>query len=352
MKKCSTAALLLAASLGMPAHAGQSCEFAPDAPDEHRIQRGDTLWDIASLFLQNPWCWTRVWESNREQVANPHRIYPGQRIVLDRQAGRLRTIGPGATAPTGGRPAEVRLTPLARSSALPTAQAIPVVSPSLLEGAVRFRLVTATAIANAARIVGLADGRRMAGPGDTVLVEGMLRPGTDYEVVRPLGPVRDPDHRHTLALPLLRIGVAGEQQLHTAGLYHVRIGSARAEITAGDLLLPLPAPRTTPSELLPAAACNGKVAALLREGERGGKGDVVLINRGREAGLDSGSLVAVTKHVRIGADDSHPASTAISRPSATLLVFDVHAQSALALVLQSEDTISAGDSLGTLPAPD
>ncbi len=354
MKKCSTAALLLAAALSVPtAHAGRACEFLPGAPVVHRVQPGDTLWGIASLFLQDPWCWTRVWEGNREQVANPHRIYPGQRIVLDRQAGRLRTIagGPAAGVPTS-TPAEVRLGPAARVVATPQPQAIPAVAPALLQSAARFRLVTAAAIAAAPRIRGFADGRHIAGPGDRALVDGEVAPGSVFEVMRVLGPVSDTANAAAPALPLLRIGTASYLRRHEAGLYHLLIGPTRAEVMAGDLLMHAPASTATVTTLRPAPACAGKIIALLNEGERGGPGDIVLLEPGRGAGLDSGSLVAVTRQVRIDPDDPRQASHAITEPVATLLVFDTLEHRALALVLQGKDAVGPGDAIGALPAPD
>src|SRR5450830_62137 len=66
------------------------CAFRPNAPDQHLVVKGDTLWDISGKFLERPWCWPTVWGMNREEIANPHWIYPGQIIWFDRAAGRLR----------------------------------------------------------------------------------------------------------------------------------------------------------------------------------------------------------------------------------------------------------------------
>ncbi|MEM9209584.1 MAG: LysM peptidoglycan-binding domain-containing protein, partial [Pseudomonadota bacterium] len=55
--------------------------IAPGAPDQYTVQQGDTLWDIASTFLSDPWYWPEVWYVN-PQVENPHLIYPGDVLAL------------------------------------------------------------------------------------------------------------------------------------------------------------------------------------------------------------------------------------------------------------------------------
>ena len=80
MKKFITAAFMLALPSTQTHAAAPLCEFQAHAPDSHVVTAGDNLWDIAEKFLQNPWCWPKVWDQNRESVNNPHKIYPGQTI--------------------------------------------------------------------------------------------------------------------------------------------------------------------------------------------------------------------------------------------------------------------------------
>jgi hypothetical protein len=57
---------------------------------EHVVKRGDTLWDIARAYLNNPFLWPLIYEANRQVVENPHRIYPAERLVIPPLPGELR----------------------------------------------------------------------------------------------------------------------------------------------------------------------------------------------------------------------------------------------------------------------
>ena len=52
----------------------------------YTIQKGDTLWDLSRKFSDSAWLWPEMWQENN-QIANPHRIYPGERIRLYRRKG-------------------------------------------------------------------------------------------------------------------------------------------------------------------------------------------------------------------------------------------------------------------------
>ncbi|MDD1795555.1 LysM peptidoglycan-binding domain-containing protein [Enterovibrio sp. ZSDZ42] len=64
-----------------------SIEVAKDAPSSYTVRKGDTLWDIAGIYLSNPWQWPKLWKQNPD-IENPHLIYPGDVLRLNWASGK------------------------------------------------------------------------------------------------------------------------------------------------------------------------------------------------------------------------------------------------------------------------
>ena len=336
----------------------KACHFTDDAPELHRVVRGDTLWDIAARFLHDPWCWPRVWDGNRDAITNPHLIYPGQQIRFDRTRGQL-TVASGDD-PSDALPV-VRLAPAKRAEMMAMAP-VPLLASTWLALVQRTPLMSAAEVAQAPRIVALSAERRMAGAGDLVYARSNVRDDTgsalqrlrSAELRRPLAPVIDPDNGQQIALATRRVGSADWLRGTPDGVQTMQVTEATEEVMTGDVLVDLLPPQAARPGIAPhaASAMHGRIAAVLHDGRWATLHDIVALNRGARHGLDAGSVVNVVRPVRIRAHESpqaSPAASGIDEPVATLLVVDVLDHAALAIVMRAQEPFTTG---ATVVSPD
>ena len=148
-------------------------ELAPNAPDRYTVKRGDTLWDLSSMYLTSPWRWPELWGMNKDQIKNPHLIYPGQELVLIKSTGARACRSPGtASRPIGKLEPRIRDLDAQRL-------AIPSIPNSLIEPFLSQPLVLERgALDGAARIVATQEGRVFVGRGDDAYARGIASNAT------------------------------------------------------------------------------------------------------------------------------------------------------------------------------
>ncbi|MCE2911790.1 MAG: LysM peptidoglycan-binding domain-containing protein [Pseudomonadota bacterium] len=344
------------------ADAGVALEdLAPNAPDSHTVQRGDTLWGISTMFLKSPWRWPELWGMNLEQVANPHLIYPGQVLVLEKSAGRARlrmaTAGDPAVAsvPAAGT---VKLSPRVRSELLENGAiaSVPLnlIGPFLNEAVV----FEGNELDGAPRIVATQEGRVVISRGETAYVRGDLAGARDFRLFRELRPLADPLTREVLGYEGRYVGTAefvraGEDTVGPNGKPLVvpatfRITSTRLEAGVGDRLSPVPQ-----QELVayvprpPAGQVEGRVIGIYGDGLNAGQNHVVAINRGRRDGMERGNVLALWRAGRDAADTTvRGQRTAMRLPDerhGLLFVFRVFDRVSYALILDVLEPVQRGD---------
>ena len=283
-------------------------ELAPNAPDAYTVQRGDTLWGISGLFLKTPWRWPELWGMNLEQIRNPHLIFPGQMLVLEKVDGRARLrVAQGV----GGEPTNtVKLSPRVRSELLESGAiaAIPLnlIGPFLNEAVV----FDDNALEAAPRIVATQEGRVMVSRGETAYVRGDLGGARDFRLFRELQPLVDPDSREVLGYEGRFVGTAeyvrpGEMRPVAEGKSVVvpasfRITSTRLEAGVGDRLSPVPQQEEVayvPHP--PASPVQGRIVSIYGEGLRAGQNQVVALNRGKRDGIERGHVLAPVSYTHL-----------------------------------------------------
>src|SRR5262245_15955889 len=103
LRKSITTLILLVSAAAWAQAPTAPLAIKPDAPDRYIVVPGDTLWGISQRYTDSPWRWPELWNMNKDQIRNPHLIYPGYVLILDRERGQLTIAQPVPTQP--GQPA-------------------------------------------------------------------------------------------------------------------------------------------------------------------------------------------------------------------------------------------------------
>lgn len=263
--------------------AAKPLELAADAPERHIVVPGDTLWGISSKFLKDPFRWPELWKMNAEQVRNPHRIYPGQVLVLDRSGadptlkiGNLVKLGP-----------EVRVeVPPREIPAIPASAIEPFLSQPLVINAGDFD--------SAPRIVATQESRVFTGTGDLIYATNNADPQIKrWHVFRPGRPLKDPENNEILGIEAVYLGSArpaGER----ADVLPLEITSVKQEIGRGDYLVPAERPEVMSYvPHAPTQDINGRVMLIYGGVGEAATNSVVSLSRGKADGLEVGHVLAI-----------------------------------------------------------
>jgi len=258
----------------------------PDAPDRYTVVPGDTLWSIAQRFTDSPWRWPELWNMNKDDIKNPHRIYPGNVIVLDRARGRLAVEG------------TVQLSPRIRAES--TARTvIPSIPPSAIEPFLARPLVIEyDGLDRAPTIVAAEGSRVILESGSRAFVRGMGDSKEATWFVYRRGPALiEPDSKTTLGYEAIYLGTARVTRAGEPTV--VQLTSVTQEVGIGDKLVPAGRPEV-PSYAphAPNSPVQGRVMSIYGGGAKlgeAGSGTVIAINLGRAQGMEVGHVVALSR---------------------------------------------------------
>lgn len=350
-------------------------DLAPNAPDLYTVKSGDTLWAISRLYLKTPWRWPELWGMNLQDIRNPHRIYPGQQLHLDKINGRA-TLRSSQNTSDGPPTDTLKISPRTRSGSL-SDSAIPTLMPSAIEPFLTEALIVdETTFEVAPRIVATQEGRVLLSRGDRAYARGEYSGGNasgiplstedgqslDYRVFRNATPLKDPTTQAILGYEAHYVGKAklirGESTIQTEGKdgkaqlemvpATIDIVGTKEEIRVGDRLIAEP-----PRELLsyaphaPALPTAGQVVSVYGDSVAfAAENQIVVINRGLEDGLDRGTVVAILRDGQRLTDKTDSARPPMKLPNernGLMMVFRAFDRLSYALVLQVTDPIRVGD---------
>ena len=347
-------------------------QLAANAPDTYSVKRGDTLWAISGLFLKSAWRWPELWGMNLDDIQNPHLIYPGQALYLDKSDGRA-TLRLRRDA-SGIAPMEtVRLSPRTRyetlaSDALPTLKSH-LIEPFLAEPVI----LEQDGLSRAPRIVATQEGRVLLtrgdrayarGEGDQTLLDDPGKKQKTFRIFRSATPLKDPLTGEILGYEAQYVGkamlVRGEgtqESIDKDGRTRdelvpatIDIVAAKEEMRVGDRLLPEP-----PQQLLsyipraPGSAVDARVISVYGNAvANAGQNQVVAINRGIRDGLEVGHVMAIQKDGARLIDKTDPARAEMKLPderNGLIMVFRTFERVSYALILEITDGVKVGDRL-------
>ena len=326
---------LAATTLFLTSWAHAAPELRSDHPERYTVVKGDTLWDISARFLNNPWYWPEIWHVN-PQVANPHLIYPGDRLALVYIDGKPR-LTKVATSDV------VRLSPQVRSEPIDTP--IPAIPLDAIGSFLTdTRIVSPEELNGAPYVLEGEDGRIITGAGDRIYARGD-KPANKVGVFRRSKEFRDPETGEFLGLEARSIG-AGEVTAENGDVLTVNLTTSNQEVRIGDRLL-TNVNRSIATSFVPSAPdqkVEGQMIAVDGGVSQIGQFDVVAINRGTREGLEAGNVMAVLKSGNRVRDPVTGETIELpSERAGLLMVFQAYEKMSDGLVLQASRALAVGD---------
>jgi LysM repeat protein len=344
-----------AAESGRTMATATGVQLTPDAPEEYTVKRGDTLWDISKVYLRDPWYWPEIWYVN-PQVANPHLIYPGDKLRLVYVDGKprlqLAERGENVESGMGGK----RLSPQVRREPLSRAiTAIPYDVIASFTG--RPTLLDKNQLKSAPYVVAMRDEHILAAVGSEIYAMGVgsAAPETRYSIIHVDGEVRDPDNNDLLGYSGTYVGSG---PIATVGEpAKLVLSDSSREALQGDKLFPESTdvnvdfvPHSAPADL------DAKVVAV-RDMTVMGQYQIVALNRGSKAGLEPGHVIALNQRGDVVRDRyakgglSASAGTTFFSKKVQLppervgvaMVYKTYDQMSFALIMEATHEVRRGD---------
>ncbi|KZN60451.1 LysM peptidoglycan-binding domain-containing protein [Pseudoalteromonas luteoviolacea] len=367
--KSQIAALFIAAVAALPVIA-DTLTVKADAPKRYVVKKGDTLWDISSLYLRSPWKWPELWQNN-PQIDNPHLIYPGDILALevDENGNPVLRIDKGVR----------KLSPKARIITA-KGEAIPTLPLSILEPYLIFdQALSNDELEDIPIVLGSNKNFKMSIIGHLLYVKGDLLQGGAYGIYRKGQPYQD--GFTTLAYETKLVGTgrvvkAGDIQDGLPST--LRVDDVKQEIKAGDFVMPIAQGQDHKAAFQmskPSQEIDGKIIASGNRHTEFGAMSVVVLNLGSSQKLVEGSVLNILRQSPtvienedgpryledsssldkligdIGSlfgEDNSEDSTVWHMPSekvGELMLFKVYDNISYAMVIQTSHPIRVGDSV-------
>lgn len=337
MKKIAAATFLLTCACLM----GGMGESGAQNTTDHQVVRGDTLWDLSGNYLTDPLLWPKIWKVNPE-IANPHRIYPGQNVRIPDGMGRpAASPGDGSGSALARQMVSVDMSKgqmplrLISKEKLDDDKGMDAVLMKVYDRGIG---IVTSEIPSGGKILQTETGWKISGHMEKIAIKAPnAKVGQQFGVYRDLGKV---DHPRSIQSPghlLADIAIIEVIEADAANQYG-RVVRAFAEVQSGDVLGPVPPMPVLAGTKKGVRSVSGTVVAMHMGRLVAGGDDIVYIDLGSQDGVVPGDML----HVQ----DSEK-NADIDRESAQIMILRTTGKTAAALVtMQSDHQVVPGDKVG------
>jgi len=294
----------------------------------YTVQKGDTLWNLSKRFSDSPWLWPDLWKENN-QIANPHRIYPGERVRLFHQKGTESYLVKSAENTPPPKPKEE------------PPKELPYYYYALID---RIGFISKTPVTPRGTIIKVKDNKGMIGTGDLVYIRPQgdqpLTLGEKYTVYRTLTPLVDKKTRSLIGTQHFLTGVVEITQKEP-GFATAKVIRSFRDIQIDDLLMPCEqrSPKITLTES--AKGLNGKILTAEEKAELLGAGTVAFIDKGQNDGVKTGQSYSIYYQEKQRVDPQKKEDTLLPPVVyGTLLVLHTEPTVSTVLITHSEQVIN------------
>ena len=334
-----------------------SLDIRENAPDRHVVVKGDTLWDISATFFKDPWKWQQIWGLNKNTIKDPHWIYPGDVVFLDRTTGTLRIGNSDASSPPVADQADtatgsklVKLSPRVRE--LPSDRnSIPVIPFDAIAPFLSKPLVIDdSSSADKPILVSAYDQHQLLGTNDLAYVKNLPADrGTQWQIYRLGRQFVDPDSKEALGHEAIYLGDATVEKF--APISELRITKVVSEVGIGDYFTQSTQAFATSFEPhAPKVPVSAKIISIYGGVGQAGQNSIITLNKGTRDGLENGHVLALYQKGAVVNDETVFKPSRIALPNTRyglIFVFRTFQKVAYALVLQARIPVQVLDSAQT-----
>ncbi|MEP1552871.1 LysM domain-containing protein [Paraglaciecola sp.] len=246
------------------------------APEVYVVKKGDTLWDISNMYLDQPWLWPELWRTNIH-ITNPHLIYPGDELRLVKNAAGEIVLEVVRDEPK----LEIKLSPEGKKTSK-FVEPIPALPWSVIRPYVENESVMSKDDYDRyPYVLGNSDGAVRYATDSVVLSKASRRKNEDLQIVRKQNELYDMEGNF-LGLQVRHVAEAKliDTDLDKQSL--IKIVDAKLEVKRADKIIP--ADRSLPADILLTAATEqtGFIIDDLEQHNLLGKYNVVILDLGNE----------------------------------------------------------------------